>query len=291
MKRLIIALAALLVIAGYMAREPYSRTDSKETHSQIELAPSSNQSERDAPDTSEATDQRTPKWYASLKGPDWWLVVAAFLTLGILIYQGYQMRRATDAMLDSTRAAKASADAYIASERAWLIVEIAPICRRFGTAPSGEWHRPVQNTWVPLSEDEILDGVHLRHKIRLTNMGRTPAHIICYRLTYSCLGEGVTRLEEKAVQQQTTERAFDHPLRAGDSVEIPEAINVDEYIGPHRREIRELRYTAVFHGYVQYQHVFSADPMKAAFRYHYSEQYSRLEKAPRAESQSQIQDE
>jgi hypothetical protein len=44
-----------------------------------------------------------PKWYASLKRPEWWLVVAGFLTLAALWKQAKEMRKATEAMRDNTR--------------------------------------------------------------------------------------------------------------------------------------------------------------------------------------------
>src|SRR5205807_490548 len=41
------------------------------------------------------------------------------------------------------------------------------------------------------------------------------------------------------------------------SIEVPEAIDVDSYMAEYIEGIRELKNTAVFHGSVQYQHVFS----------------------------------
>src|SRR6266851_9802131 len=112
---------------------------------------------------------------------EWLLVILAFLTLCTVAWQAWETRRAVEATAKSATAAEKSADAtylnaraFINSERAWVIAELVPICAKFG-----QWVRPVGNGgWATLSEEEILDGVHLRHKLKFTNMGRTPAHLL-----------------------------------------------------------------------------------------------------------------
>lgn len=41
-----------------------------------------------------------PHWYTSLKGPEWWLFIAAVFTLGAVIYQAKETAQATQAMRD-----------------------------------------------------------------------------------------------------------------------------------------------------------------------------------------------
>jgi hypothetical protein len=59
-------------------------------------------------------------------------------------------------------AAKASTDALVNSERAWLVAELVPTCRKFGN----QWHRPAGDSWASLSEDEIVSRYYLRHKLK-----------------------------------------------------------------------------------------------------------------------------
>jgi hypothetical protein len=133
--------------------------------------------------------------------------------------------RATEA---AANAANKSAEALINSERAWVIAELVPICRRFGD----DWHRPIGNGWAQLSENELLNQEHLKHKLKFTNMGRTPAHILRYKITYSCLGKGVTSLSgggvtsllRGTVERHDSARTFDHLLGATDSIEVPEIV-------------------------------------------------------------------
>jgi hypothetical protein len=51
-----------------------------------------------------------PIIYAALKRPEWWLVVAALLTLCAIAYQAREMRRATAAMSKSTDAVNRQAE-------------------------------------------------------------------------------------------------------------------------------------------------------------------------------------
>jgi hypothetical protein len=48
------------------------------------------------------SDNQPPHWYASLKGPEWWLVIVGILTLFAIVYQSREMARATKAMQRST---------------------------------------------------------------------------------------------------------------------------------------------------------------------------------------------
>jgi hypothetical protein len=204
--------------------------------------------------------------------------LAALINAAFFVYYLRLTRGIHRAAVEQARASQKSTDAFVSSERAWVIAELVPICTRFG----GNWYRPVAGGHAALSEEEILDGYHLNHLLRLTNMGRTPAHILSYELGYSCLGEGVTSLPEDAVGTQVSQLPFDHVLGAGQSTEAPEQIHVDNYIGSSREEISRSKNTAVFHGWVKYLHVFSdREIVQVPFRYVYRPSLFRLEKAPR----------
>ena len=189
---------------------------------------------------------------------------------------------ATQAAAD---AANKSAAALITSERAWVIAELVPICVKFGDF----WARPAGNGWATLGDEEMANGVHMRHKLKFTNMGRTPAHILGYRVSYSCLDKGVRRLppgrvtslSHGTVEIQDSVRTFDHLLGATDSIEVPEIVDVYEYLSNRIKGIKELENTAVFHGWVEYQHVFSdSEVVKVSFCYSYKPSTLGLVRVP-----------
>src|SRR5258708_3620559 len=132
----------------------------------------------------------TPTWLDSHQYLALWLEGIALLAIFIWDrIEASQQHKQTLAQMEITRnqaratetaanAATKSAEALINSERAWLIAELTPVCRKF----ADQWHRPAGATWAPLSVEEILKGDYLEHKLKLTNMGRTPAHIGKFQL-------------------------------------------------------------------------------------------------------------
>lgn len=191
------------------------------------------------------------------------------------------------------KAAKRMADAMINSERAWVVAELVPICAQFGKS----WHRPAGNGWAAMSEEEILKGDYLKHKIKFTNMGRTPAHILGFQIGYSCLLEGVTDLPKGHSGDVVEKRGFDHLLTGPGSVEITDPIiDVDQFrrdsirqIGDSQK-IEDARWTLVFHGWVEYLHVFSEEAVRVPFCYVYTPSLKRLSRVPAAQVQKQSQD-
>jgi len=193
--------------------------------------------------------------------------------------------RATETAAD---AATKSAEALINSERAWVMAELVPICVKFGDW----WHRPAGSSWAPLSQEEVLKGDHLKYKLKFTNMGRTPAHILSFQIGYSCLLEDVTDLPEGTSGDLVEAHAFDHLLAASASTEVLEPIiDVNWYINSSDsieviKAIKDLKRTAVFHGWVRYQHVFSnTDVIEEPFCYSYSPQNMRLNKVVRPKTE------
>jgi hypothetical protein len=109
-----------------------------------------------------------PKWYASLKRPEWWLVGVGFLTLGLIWYQAKKTAEAAEAtqratevikgqtaiLKDSVAAAEKSADAALLNARAVINAE-----------------RP----WIVVSVES--QGAN-QFIFKATNVGRTPARIV-----------------------------------------------------------------------------------------------------------------
>jgi len=86
--------------------------------------------------------------------------------------------------------------------------------------------------------------------------------------------------------------AFDHLLAASASTEVLEPIiDVNWYINSSDsieviKAIKDLKRTAVFHGWVRYQHVFSStDVIEEPFCYSYSPQNMRLNKVVRPKTE------
>jgi hypothetical protein len=183
-------------------------------------------------------------------------------------------------------AAKASADALINAERAWVIAELVPLCTKFS---DGRWYRRIADNWAQLSDEEIMDGYFRMHTLKFTNIGRTPAHILGYQISYSCLGEGVTTLSGEAISKQVSVRTFDRLLGGSSSIVVPEAVDVDSYMAEYIEGIRELKNTAVFHGWVGYQHVFSSEILEEPFCYSFKVSEDSLVRIPQRKSDKQKQ--
>ena len=196
----------------------------------------------------------------------------------IIARQARSMRFQTTHLKNAAKAAALNSQALINSERAWVIAELIPICTQFS---QGRWARPIGERFAALSDKEIRDGEHLKHTIKLTNMGRTPAHILRYEISYTCLGEGVVTASGEAIAKQESARLFDRLIGATDSIEAPETVDVNGYMLKYIEGINQLKNTALFHGWVEYQHVFSeSEVVRVRFCYVYRPSISGLERVP-----------
>jgi hypothetical protein len=196
------------------------------------------------------------------------------------------MRNQARATETAANAATKSVEALINSERAWIIAELVPQAVR---ASDKEWYRFVGDRRVHMSLEEILAGHHLRYKLKLTNMGRTPGQIFDFAIRYSCLGEGVKDLPENAGGTQASYRPFEHLLGGdGQTIEIGEPIvDVGQYMRENVDAIERLEKTAVIHGSVKYRHMFSTDDCYADFCYVYTVSEERLSSVGRHTKQRQ----
>jgi hypothetical protein len=115
---------------------------------------------------------------ASPQTPEWVLAIVGTITFVVIGWQAYETRRAADATGIAATASRDSADALIASERAWVVAELIPTAFKF---TDQKWYRAVGTMHTMLSAEETIRGEHLHHKLKLTNMGRTPATIIGFK--------------------------------------------------------------------------------------------------------------
>lgn len=153
----------------------------------------------------------------------------------------------------AANAASRSAEALINSERAWIIVELVLQAVRVG---DNLWVR--SDGRVLMDDSAIVAGHHLRYKLKLTNMGRTPAQLFYFAIRHSCLGKGVTDLPQNAGGDQTSFRSFEHMLASGESIEMDEIVDLHNYIQRDLADIDKFEKTAVIHGEIKYHHMFSS---------------------------------
>lgn len=156
------------------------------------------------------------------------------------------IRVQTEVATLAAQAARDSADALINSERALLVTELVPdaVQREDGTWVKNDSFR------VPLSRDEIIIGAFYQYKVKITNIGKTPAQVLGLEKRYSCLRKGITELPAHSANAISKE-AMELILRAGQA-EILSEFNIREFITPAREEIDSLEKTAVFNGWVRY---------------------------------------
>jgi len=145
---LIVGLLAAGLIAVLMAGEPNQTPQKADNHANPVSPPTPPtvvNNNYESPAESAKSDDNSPHWYTPLERSEWWLVVAAFLTLAVIWYQAREMASATNEMRESTRTVKEqlgvmerqtkaaedaaetallSAQAFINSERPWLLIPI-----------------------------------------------------------------------------------------------------------------------------------------------------------------------
>jgi hypothetical protein len=131
-----------------------------------------------------------------------------------------------------------------------------------------------------MNEEEVLNGDHLRHRLKFTNMGRTPAHVLRYQIGYSREVD-TTGTDLRMIDRvKRPEIEFDRLLGGNDSVEIKE-VDVAEYVRDSIVAIGDSAATGILSGWVEYQHVFSdTDAVKVPFVYLYQPSTQRLDRVP-----------
>jgi hypothetical protein len=180
------------------------------------------------------------------------------------------------------KVSQAQADAIMNSERAWVMAELIPICEKFN---DGYWRRRVGNGWTTLSEEEIVKGDYLRHRLKFTNMGKTPAHVLRYHIGYSREVD-VTGTDLRMIDTvKHPEIVFDRLLSGNDSIEVQD-VDVSQYIRDSIEAIGDSEAAGILSGWVEYQHVFSdTDVVKIPFLYLYDPSKQRLTRVPLQKSE------
>ncbi len=101
--------------------QPDKAADQKQEatkQSQPAVLPADGQNKQDSSQTDQPkADLNPPKWYAPLERPDWWLVIVAALTGGVICWQSVETRKAA-------QGAFLNAQAVINAERPWMLVSV-----------------------------------------------------------------------------------------------------------------------------------------------------------------------
>jgi hypothetical protein len=209
------------------------------------------------------TKDDSPKWYVALKRPEWWLVVAAFFTLGAIWKQAKEMRKATKAMRESTEAiqrqvgimerqTKATEMAAVAAQEGVKIIiskERARIMLEPGTlklAPPDD----------PLPIDEVTFKVFC--------YGTTPAFIL-----ERFASVRVTDSEEPPTKLPNIPMPPLPPVFSPSIEGIEKTTFIFENLGDEQRDaIRKGKLFIHFYGFIQYRHVFDTEGIcETKFRY------------------------
>jgi hypothetical protein len=120
--------AAIFVIvlaflsAGFMASQPYdgTNTENRESAKKSPLSPAPGDRKDETSNAANNTNQKPPQWYAPLKGPEWWLVLAAFLTLFVIAWQAIETRRAAEAAQRGIEATQKSVEIQRVAMGQWV---------------------------------------------------------------------------------------------------------------------------------------------------------------------------
>lgn len=145
-------MVAVLLCAIGVTSKPNKTANDKNCHPPKQAAAAAAVKHQDSADTPQEANDNPPKWYAAFKGPEWWLVIAAFGTLGVVAWQAVETRRAT-------QAAQRSINAVEGENRPWLLVEFGESAGDSITSPN-----PINST--PTCS------------FRIKNYGRTPAELL-----------------------------------------------------------------------------------------------------------------
>jgi hypothetical protein len=178
--------------------------------------------------------QERPKWYGTVNWSNWALVLVALFTGFAIWKQATDTAKAAQASKEAAEAARLNAQALINAERARVTIELGPTCFR----ENKQWHREDGSVFTP---GEILAGKHLVHRLRIMNLGKTPAHIFNYKVNFGPLVQGTKFSAEKLESERLVKvNAF---LAAGESrnledVSVQDAFSHDTKTGAYCVTVR-----------------------------------------------------
>jgi hypothetical protein len=125
MKRAVAVIALICLGAFIVASKPDKATEHKQGRTQQEVGSTpAFDNTQNTPAHTQKADDDPPHWYTSLKRPEWWLVVVAFLTCFFIAWQSWEIRKSAKAALASVEAARVNSEVIMNSERSWVLGEV-----------------------------------------------------------------------------------------------------------------------------------------------------------------------
>jgi hypothetical protein len=208
--------------------------------------------------------QPTSFWQLFLNNPEWALVIVGILTMFVIGWQAVETRRAaqaskqsigimerqTKAAEDAANAAKSSADSIIASERAWVMVDL----------------EKVPGTGAVLEGTSTDGSRYIAACVRCicSNQGKTPARISEKRIRVLV----TTPNEPLAVDPNLEMEIFDstpHYLQSGQR-------STEDWANTFKGELSGGNMIVIY-GCIKYRHMFSDHEVQTTFGYRVTEDW------------------
>lgn len=135
-------LLALIFLAVIVPGKPNQAGNGKNKGSQSKPQTTLTLINNESPEThSEKAGENAPHWYTHLKRPEWWLVIAAFVTLLVIAWQSVETRRAAEA---TQRSAAIMEQQTASTEKAAIATQAAAEA----TNKSVELQRVAMQQWI-----------------------------------------------------------------------------------------------------------------------------------------------
>jgi hypothetical protein len=196
------------------------------------------------------------------------LVAIFILELKEYKRQGHERQGQQNESAAQLKAMQSQADAIVNSERAWLAAELVPSAIKI----AGRFYKPIGNNVGELSDADLEAREQFEYRLRITNMGKTPAFITKITINRSNGTDDGELID------------FDLPYRAvgAGAQQYFYDLDVAKEVGSY-----SATDTVCFFGHISYQHVFSRnDTIKEPFVYLFKRETGRLERLPFSDERS-----
>ena len=171
-----LAILGVVLFTGSVSGQPNQAATGNQQKPQPKAQAASIASSKQSADThTSTTNDDPPEWHAAIKRPEWWLVVAAFLTIFYLAKQAKETRKAAEATKDIAVAGKDTAKrqlrAYIVPERGSIYNVADPLAEETLEGMDAGEARVVNPSIGPIAT------------VFIKNTGRTPSFDVKHTCT------------------------------------------------------------------------------------------------------------
>ena len=186
---IVLSLTFLVIVAS---GKPNQAGNKDKQSTQQKLPISVTLTNNESPEThSPKTDNNSPHWCTPLKRPEWWLVVAAFLTLFFVAWQAYETKLAVQGAADSVGAI--NRQATIMENQVREMEQQRGVMQGQLDTMKGQLeleHRPWVAVNVEPSSPIVFDerGCVFMCKVTMTNVGHSVAKHVSLWTDFALLG-------------------------------------------------------------------------------------------------------